>query len=209
MSLYLYNNDFTGSIPAALCNLANLKTLYLNDNQLSGEIPSEIGNLANLEELLLDNNSFSGQIPLAIGKLTKLTFLSLNNNQLTGSIPSVITNLTKLISLMISGNKLSGMIPNGLKNMAKLSNSVSFFKYNALYSDDPTLITFLNNIDNGWQSTQTISPKNITTGVVTESTVNQQGDRRHAPTTAANSSRVMHSGFSTKTVLPASRAAMN
>ena len=48
-SLNLSFNQLSGSIPAELGNLANLKELYLIGNQLSGSIPAELGNLANLE----------------------------------------------------------------------------------------------------------------------------------------------------------------
>ncbi|MEN8216451.1 MAG: Calx-beta domain-containing protein [Pseudomonadota bacterium] len=55
-SLYLYDNQLTGSIPSQLDNLSNLEFLSLSDNKLCGEIPVELKNLSNISSLKLDNN---------------------------------------------------------------------------------------------------------------------------------------------------------
>ncbi|MBT8363225.1 MAG: hypothetical protein KJP23_00870 [Deltaproteobacteria bacterium] len=59
----LDSNQLTGSIPAELEDLSNLRELYLNSNQLTGGIPSELGNLYSLIHLILDHNRLTGTIP--------------------------------------------------------------------------------------------------------------------------------------------------
>jgi len=121
-TLFLYNNQLTGSILPEIGNLTNLTYLYLYGNQFSGEIPSEIGNLTNLNYLKLENNQLTGSIPSEIGNLTNLISLTLYNNQLTGSIPSEIGNLTNLQGLGLSWNQLSGSIPSEIGNLTNLTS---------------------------------------------------------------------------------------
>ncbi|THG07400.1 hypothetical protein TEA_004840 [Camellia sinensis var. sinensis] len=86
VDLELSGNNLTGSIPASIGNLGNLTTLYLYDNQLSGSIPQEIGMLRSLVELVLSMNNLTGSIPASIGNLVNLTTLYLHHNQLSGLI---------------------------------------------------------------------------------------------------------------------------
>jgi hypothetical protein len=108
----------------------------LSYNQLSGSIPPELGNLANLTELGLSSNQLSGSIPTELGNLANLYYLYLSSNQLSGSIPASLSNLINLWSTNID--------------------------YNALYTNDQTLRTFLNSKDPDWEATQTIAPGNLT-----------------------------------------------
>ncbi|NIM15779.1 MAG: Two component regulator three Y domain protein, partial [Candidatus Aminicenantes bacterium] len=94
----------------------------LNNNRLSGSIPVWIGKLKNLEELLLDGNSLSGPIPKELGNLQKLTVIRLGHNCLTGRIPSSLGKLTHL------------------------ADNKSNFKWNALYTNNDSLKTFLRKI---------------------------------------------------------------
>jgi Leucine-rich repeat (LRR) protein len=118
--LYLGFNQLSGEIPSVLGNLTNLITLYLNDNELTGAIPSLLGNLLNLEELDLSFNQLSGEIPSVLGSLTNLIALYLNDNELTGAIPSLLGNLLNLEELDLSFNQLSGEIPSVLGSLTNL-----------------------------------------------------------------------------------------
>jgi len=54
-----------------------------------------------------------------------------------------------------------------------LLNNQSDFRWNALYTSDSDLETFLNSKQSGgdWESTQTIAPTNLATGTVTDTSV--------------------------------------
>ena len=112
--------QLTGTIPAELADLPNLKQLDLSRNQLTGEIPAELGKLTNLQRLWLGPNQLIGPIPAELGNLTNLTNLGLAGNQLTGEIPAELVNLTNLQSLFLADNKLTGPIPAELANLTNL-----------------------------------------------------------------------------------------
>ncbi|CAL4985797.1 unnamed protein product [Urochloa decumbens] len=81
------NNDFRGSIPAAIGELVSLHMVNMSYNSLTGPIPSQLGNLTWLETLDLSSNELSGEIPRELALLDSLTMLNLSNNKLVGSIP--------------------------------------------------------------------------------------------------------------------------
>jgi Leucine-rich repeat (LRR) protein len=105
-------------------------------NDLTGEIPAELAYLTKLNTLDLRYNHLDGTIPASLGSLVGLRYLYLNANQLTGPAPASLINLTLL--------------------------SYADIGYNALYTSDSALITFLNSKDADWASTQTIAPTDVT-----------------------------------------------
>jgi hypothetical protein len=159
--LVLFANDLSGSIPPELGNLSNLRYLWIYGNNLSGSIPPELGNLSNLEDLDLNDNTLSGSIPAELGNLSNLEELWLDWNSLSGSIPAELGNLSNLLSFYLNGNKISGEIPTSLTNLTNLYDAN--IGYNALYTNDGTLITFLNEKDPDWAETQTIAPTGVST----------------------------------------------
>ena len=118
--LYLYNNNLSGTIPAAVGDLTDLTSLPLGRNGLSGSIPAELGDLTNLTYLSLERNGLSGSIPAELGDLTDLTSLSLHGNDLSGSIPAELGDLTDLTSLSLHSNGLSGSIPAEIGDLTDL-----------------------------------------------------------------------------------------
>ncbi|XP_026445412.1 MDIS1-interacting receptor like kinase 2-like [Papaver somniferum] len=114
--LELSTNNINGSIPTSLCNLSNLDTLYLFENQLSGSIPKEIRKLNSLMDLELSTNYLAGPIPSSICNLSKLNTLYLEENQLSGIIPVDIARLSSLSDFRIQENNLVGQIPAYLCN---------------------------------------------------------------------------------------------
>ena len=119
--LDLDNENLSGTIPAALGNLPNLRQLWLRRNQLSGPIPAALGRLTNLTDLHLGNNQLSGSIPAALGNLPNLEALSLIRNQLTGPMPEALGDLTSLEGLYLNDSQLTGRIPASLGNLTNLT----------------------------------------------------------------------------------------
>ncbi|GJT64244.1 leucine-rich repeat protein [Tanacetum coccineum] len=121
VKLEFVNCNLIGVLPVSIGNLSHqLNSLYLRDNQLSGSLPSSIGSLVGLTTLGLGRNRFKGKIPTTIGNLQKLQRLSLTNNKFSGPIPDAIGNLSLLIELYLYSNKLEGHIPSSLGKCKKL-----------------------------------------------------------------------------------------
>ena len=118
--LILTDLSLTGSIPATLGGLADLRRLDLDENALTGNIPSELGRLRNLRHLYLFGNRLTGGIPHQIGNLGDLEFLYLYDNQLTGGIPIELARLSELRMLLLDNNRLTGGIPSVLGGMDSL-----------------------------------------------------------------------------------------
>jgi hypothetical protein len=156
------------------CAGGHVEGLYLSGNQLSGNIPQELGSLSSLTGLYMWSNQLSGVIPPELGSLSSLLELSLDSNQLSGVIPPELGNLPSLRVAYLSSNQLSGSIPAQLENLLGLGNSWGLdLRWNALHSDNATLIAFLNGkqVSGDWQSTQTIAPANLTVDSVGSYTV--------------------------------------
>jgi alpha-tubulin suppressor-like RCC1 family protein len=120
--LLLGTNNLSGTLPAEIGNLVNLRLLLLFQNQLTGPIPTTVGGLGNLNELIANHNHFTGTIPAELGSLDSLRWLFLNSNDLSGPIPAALGSLGYLQILALNENQLSGAIPAALGNLSSLTN---------------------------------------------------------------------------------------
>ena len=86
----------------------------------------------------------------------------------------VTVSADHVATILLSVNKLSGSIPTQLSNLTKLINPSLDLRWNALYTTDSALRTFLNTRQNGgnWESTQTILPTNLAAGSLSTNSVN-------------------------------------
>ena len=138
----------TGSIPAALGSLSELRILLLNDTELSGSIPTALQGLVNLEHLLLDRNQLTGAIPSEFGSLSRLRELSLHDNQLDGSIPWQLGDLGSLQRLALGNNRLSGNIPATLGNLRNVEEL--YLNDNRLIGGIPAAFGGLTSVEHMW-----------------------------------------------------------
>ncbi|MCV9389328.1 LamG-like jellyroll fold domain-containing protein [Reichenbachiella ulvae] len=119
-NLSIHSNSIAGTIPTEIGNLSKLEILSISLNEFEGSIPAEIGNLSNLIEIYLNNNNLTGTIPASLGQLSNLNLLYLYRNQLTGTIPVELGNLTNAADIAISFNNLTGAVPAELANLTNL-----------------------------------------------------------------------------------------
>jgi Leucine-rich repeat (LRR) protein len=172
------NGTLSGSINAAFLP-PNLELLLLDANQFSGDIP-DLSALTSLVDIQLQNNQLTGVLP-DLSALTILNYLNVSNNQLTAL--SDMSTLVNLRDIGASNNKISGNLPvsylppnleelfianNQLigevsLTLADLPLSWVILDYNALTATDPTLITFLDGVNLGWDDTQTVPVNNLAT----------------------------------------------
>ena len=115
-----WNRQIVGNIPSEIGDLVNLRYLDLSVNKLSGEIPPEVGQLKSLETLLLYHNHLSGAVIPEIGQLKSLVSLDLATNQLTGEIPPELGQISTLGVLKLGDNQLTGEIPSEIGKLRSL-----------------------------------------------------------------------------------------
>ncbi len=157
----LSNNDLTGTIPQSLLNI-KAADFSLANNQLSGILPELLGSMKVSKSMDLSDNDLSGEIPSGLGSTTAAV-VKLSRNRLTGNIPATLFN-AKNSSFYLDSNSLSGEIPSNVVQLPMCSLS-----YNALYSSDSTVKTYLDKKNPGWDTTQTVAPTGLFT-IISSST---------------------------------------
>ncbi|KAJ8560162.1 hypothetical protein K7X08_004220 [Anisodus acutangulus] len=108
--LDLSGNQFAGTVPYSISEMANLKSL--------GSLSDMFGKLTKLTEMDLSYNSISGSLPQSLKSLSSLSKLHIQNNQFTGSI-NVLADLP-LDDLNVANNQFNGWIPDELKDIKNL-----------------------------------------------------------------------------------------
>jgi gliding motility-associated-like protein len=144
--LYIYSNNFAGTMQSEFGNFRNLKKFNLSTSRFSGILPSSLRNLTQLEEFYLANNNFNSDLgdvistmtnlrilsassnklgknrglPASLYNLGKLTYLDLSFNEYEFPILSQISNLQNIEVLLLHNNKLTQNIPSSLATLSKL-----------------------------------------------------------------------------------------
>ncbi|HSE11314.1 MAG TPA: hypothetical protein VLB69_01655, partial [Rudaea sp.] len=135
--LALCCDNLSGSLPASLSDLKNLRYIAVDTNRLTGPIPSLAG-LTNLESVFVENNQLSGQIPPLTG-LTRLAYFAADHNQLTGPIPSSLTDLPNLQYFVVDYNRLNGTVPKPPPTLTQFSAALCPNLLDTTPSADPAI----------------------------------------------------------------------
>ncbi|KAF3455325.1 hypothetical protein FNV43_RR05773 [Rhamnella rubrinervis] len=116
-ALGLASNQFSGRIPASLCNASKLQIISINYNNFVGQVPTNFGNLQELWWLgvgfnnLGRNSSNDLDFVRSLRNCSKLKILAFNHNHLGGVLPNSIANLSAQLNLLLlASNQVSGNI---------------------------------------------------------------------------------------------------
>ncbi|KAF3455326.1 hypothetical protein FNV43_RR05774 [Rhamnella rubrinervis] len=137
-ALGLSDNEFSGSIPASLCNASKLQIISIDVNNFVGQVPTNFGNLQELRWLDISHNNLGSNSSndldflRSLRNCSKLKILDFNHNHLGGVLPNSIANLsTQLNSLVLGSNQVSGKIDGAifenLINLVQLSMENNLF----------------------------------------------------------------------------------
>eukprot|EP00884_Botryococcus_braunii_P005339 jgi/Botrbrau1/14806/Bobra.0370s0003.2 len=115
-ALFLNSNGLQGTLPSSWSEIgaaSALRYLSLYDNHFTGELPAAWGTLGNLWRLYLDSNALTGTLPKAWGALDSLHELTLTNNNISGTLPgsSWSLGMRSMIKLNLRNNSISGTLP--------------------------------------------------------------------------------------------------
>ncbi|XP_047310258.1 probable leucine-rich repeat receptor-like serine/threonine-protein kinase At3g14840 [Impatiens glandulifera] len=147
VSIFLKQQNLTGTLPKEFVNLPFLQEIdltrnYLNGtippewgtsllvnitllaNRITGTIPRELGNITTLRSLVLEINQLSGRIPPELGNLTSIERLLLTSNNFSGELPIELGKLTTLMDFRIGDNNITGKIPDFIGNWRNLNKLV-------------------------------------------------------------------------------------
>src|SRR5678815_3615087 len=120
--LDLSGGNLSGSLPANLATLKQLRYLVVDNNRLSGPIPSLEG-LASLQAVFVHHNQLTGPIPSLAG-LNSLGYFAADHNELAGHIPSSVSDLPQLQYFVVDNNRLSGRMPRAPATLSAFSTAL-------------------------------------------------------------------------------------
>ncbi|XP_044474468.1 receptor-like protein kinase 7 [Mangifera indica] len=111
VSLQLFENQFSGEVPAELGQFKKLVNLSLFSNQLTGPLPKELGSWAEFDFIDVSENLLTGPIPPDMCKKGTMKALLMLQNKFTGEIPASYENCLTLQRFRVSNNSLTGTMP--------------------------------------------------------------------------------------------------
>ena len=137
VQLTIYDNNLTGALSPAICQLQRLHTLHLSFNKISGALPDKLGDCRALKNLWLKGNKITGRLPDPVAVLPELEYLDIHANDMSGPLPT-IWNTPKLKIVRAEDNRISGALPAQLLNQPRLEDL--FIHNNELTGSLPTTL---------------------------------------------------------------------
>ena len=127
--LYLYDNEFHGSIPESIGSISTLRYLSLAQNAFEGEIPHWLKRMDNLQALSLQDQltkggGLTGEMP-SFSRAPSLTMIMLADNKLSGHVPGnlldALTNRASTITVDLRNNRITGRVPGDLSRFSHMN----------------------------------------------------------------------------------------
>jgi Leucine-rich repeat (LRR) protein len=116
--IYLFSNNFIGSISEDIGSLIFLRELLLQDNYLTGTVPANISRCTDLASLLLRGNLLTGHPSVPFEGHASLFYnlqtVDLSSNSFSGPIPSVFFDMPAISYFASSQNCFEGQLPANL-----------------------------------------------------------------------------------------------
>ncbi len=104
-----------GQLPSEIGDFTSLRMLNLGNNpNLTGSLPANLGNLGELRRFLATETDLSGTLPGTMGNLKKLTELRLAGNRISGTIPEAWSGMEALEIFEVSGTDIQSPLPDAL-----------------------------------------------------------------------------------------------
>ncbi len=157
--LLLGGRNFTGDA-TVFGQMTALKGLTIQDTAISGDL-SWLMSLPLLEWALLNDNGFSNALPTGWAALTSLRVVDVGGNRLSGPLPGDLADAPGLSRFIADNNAFAGRVPDTF-TVAEMPDVTVTLGYNALWTDNPVVDTFLKKGDLDWAATQTRPPTNVT-----------------------------------------------
>lgn len=135
VQLTIYDNNLTGPLSPAICQLQRLHTLHLSFNKISGELPEKLGECRAIKNLWLKGNKIAGRLPDSVAVLPELEYLDIHANEMSGPLPTN-WNTPRLKIFRAEDNRISGALPAQLVRQPMLEEI--FLHNNELDGTIPT-----------------------------------------------------------------------
>lgn len=99
---------------------------------VTGSLPASIANLVNLRSLICQGNALTGTLPFALGHLPNLMYLGLSSNYFRGAVPSSLEGSSSLRQLVLAYNQFTSVPWGSMDSAAGCSLWVADFHTNAI-----------------------------------------------------------------------------
>ena len=119
VQLMIYDNNLTGELPAAICELERIHTLHFSFNKITGALPDGLGKCRALRNLWVKGNKLTGRLPDSVAMLPVLEYLDVHANDLSGPLPAK-WDTPKLKIFRAEDNRISGALPGQLLRQPEL-----------------------------------------------------------------------------------------
>jgi Leucine-rich repeat (LRR) protein len=136
--LNLNGFGLNGQLPSEIGDFTSLRTVDLGNNpDLTGSLPASMGNLSELRKFLATETDLTGSLPGAMGNLAKLTELRLAGNRISGTVPATWSGMSALVIFEVSGTGVQSPLPEGIFSQWKQITDLLLFDNPGLTGELP------------------------------------------------------------------------